>query len=84
LAGVVNINTADAQALADNIHGVGLKKAQAIIEYREAHGPFQSVDDLIDVKGIGQKLMQKNRENLVVKDVVAKPKSKTKTTKVSN
>lgn len=68
LAGVVNINTADAQSLADNINGVGIKRAQAIIDYREAHGYFTSVDDLIQVKGIGSKLLEHNRDNLFVSD----------------
>lgn len=68
LAGVVNINTADAQSLADNITGVGLKRAQAIVAYREAHGPFASVDALTQVKGIGEGLLEKNRENIVVKE----------------
>lgn len=79
LAGVVNINTADAQTLADNIYGVGQSRAQAIIDYREAHGPFQSVDDLVQVKGIGNKLLEKNRDNLIVED--DKPQPKTAKTK---
>jgi competence protein ComEA len=65
---MVNINTADAQALADNINGVGLKRAQAIIDYREANGAFGSVDELTQVKGIGSKLLERNRESLVVKE----------------
>lgn len=73
LAGVVNINTADAQSLADNINGVGLKRAQAIIDYRDVHGPFKSVDELVQVKGIGSKLLEHNRENLVVSDKEKKP-----------
>jgi competence protein ComEA len=72
LAGVVNINTADAQSLAGNISGVGIKRAQAIIDYRDAHGPFKSVDDLTQVKGIGSKLLERNRENLVVSEETEK------------
>ncbi len=74
-AGVVNINTADAQALADNIYGVGLKKAQSIIEYRETNGPFQSVDELTGVKGVGEKLLEMNRENLVVTETEKAPQA---------
>jgi competence protein ComEA len=57
----VNINTAGTSELAAVLKGVGLKKAQAIIEYREKFGPFKSVDELTAVKGIGSKTLQKNR-----------------------
>jgi len=66
LAAPVNINTADATALAANIKGVGAKKAQAIIQYRKTHGPFKRVDDLVKVKGIGTKLLEKNRADLLI------------------
>lgn len=65
LAWSIDINTADATALAAAINGVGEKRAQAIVDYRDAHGQFQSVDDLVRVKGIGPVLLEKNRENLV-------------------
>ena len=68
LADIVNINTADAQTLSDNIVGVGLKRAQAIVNFREEHGPFKSVDELTRVKGIGLKLVEQNRANLRVND----------------
>ena len=67
MAEVVNINTADAQMLASNIIGVGEKKALAIVAFRDEHGPFKSVDELTQVKGIGLKLVEKNRENLTIK-----------------
>jgi|LGVF01.2.fsa_nt_gb competence protein ComEA len=62
----VNINTADAQVLSKNIKGVGLKKAQAIVAYREKYGVFESVEDLKKVKGIGVKLLEKNTDTIVV------------------
>lgn len=65
-AGPVNINTATAESLAVNIKGVGIKKAEAIIAYRQANGPFKKVEELSNVKGIGHKLLQKNRENLLI------------------
>lgn len=65
-AAAVNINTADSQALAENLSGVGPKKAQAIVDYRKAHGPFKSIDDLTNVKGIGQNIIDANRTNLEV------------------
>lgn len=68
LADVVNINSADAQTMADNITGVGLKRAQAIVNFREEHGPFKSVDELTQVKGIGLKLVEQNRDNLTVSE----------------
>jgi competence protein ComEA len=63
----VNINTADAQTLAAALDGVGASRAKAIVEYREAHGPFRSVDDLAQVKGIGARVVDANRAHLTVK-----------------
>lgn len=65
-AGPVNINTADAQSLSKNIKGIGLKKAQAIIAYREKNGTFKKIEDLKKVKGIGVKLLEKNKDSLIV------------------
>lgn len=60
----VNINTADATTLASAISGVGMKRAEAIVAYREANGPFASVDDLILVKGVGEKTLEQARSLL--------------------
>ena len=65
-AGQVDINTADVSILAGAIDGVGEKKAATIVAYREAHGPFNSVDELSKVKGIGAVTVDKNRHNLMV------------------
>lgn len=65
-AGPVDINTADAGTLAGSIDGVGERKAQAIIRYRQENGPFASVDELARVKGIGMKTVDNNRANLTV------------------
>ena len=65
-AGPVDINTADAAALAAAIKGVGEKKAATIVAYRDVHGPFMRVEDLSNVKGIGPDTIEKNRQNLVV------------------
>ena len=65
-ASPVNINTADAQALSKNIKGIGLKKAQAIVAYREANGEFKKIEDLKKVKGIGNKLLEKNIGTIIV------------------
>lgn len=61
-AGPVNINTADAATLAKELDGVGQKRAEAIVEYRQKHGPFKSADELALVKGIGAAAIAKNRE----------------------
>jgi competence protein ComEA len=60
----VDINSADAQALAGAIKGVGLKRAEAIVTYRDKNGPFATVNDLTNVQGIGEKTVQSSRENL--------------------
>ena len=60
----VDINTASAEALAEAIHGVGIKRARAIVSYREEHGAFSSVDELTQVRGIGEKTVEKSRDRL--------------------
>lgn len=60
----VNLNTADAETLVRELKGVGAAKAKAIIDYREAHGPFSSVDELLEVKGIGTSILDSNRARL--------------------
>jgi len=65
-AGPVNINTATAESLAVNIKGVGTKKAKAIIAYRQTNGPFKSINELSKVKGIGPKILEKNKDNLLI------------------
>ncbi len=60
----VNINTAGAEALAEAIKGVGLKRAEAIVAYRDKHGPFATVDDLAKVQGIGERILEGSRGNL--------------------
>lgn len=64
-AAQVNINKADAATLSAELNGVGEKKAEAIVAYREANGPFKSADDLMNVKGIGENLLLKNKDNIV-------------------
>lgn len=62
----ININTADAFTLSEVMSGVGEKKAAAIIAYRESNGNFSSVDELLMVKGIGEKTLEKSRAYLSV------------------
>ncbi len=56
----ININTAEAQALLHAVKGIGLKRAQAVIQYRHDHGAFKSIKDLALVHGFGQTFVQKN------------------------
>lgn len=65
LAAPVDINTADAATLAKAMNGVGAKRAEAIIAYRKEHGPFKSVDELTQVKGVNLKIVEENRANIV-------------------
>ena len=65
-AGSVNINTADATTIAQELKGIGLKRAQAIVDYRAKHGAFKSADELSLIKGIGTKVIQRNRADIRV------------------
>lgn len=73
VAGPVNVNTANAEAISAELQGVGLKKAMAIVAYRTANGPFKTADDLALVKGIGLRTVELNRQNIQISD--AKDKS---------
>ena len=62
----VSINSASAEDLAHAMNGVGLKKAQAIIAYRDEYGPFKTIDDLKQVPGIGNSLVERNLTHLTL------------------
>ena len=62
----VSINSASAEDLAHAMNGVGLKKAQAIIAYRDEYGPFKTLDDLKQVPGIGSSLVERNLTHLTL------------------
>ena len=65
-AGKVDLNTADAATLQKELSGIGKNKADAIVAHREANGPFTSVDEIIEVKGIGKSILEKNRDKLSI------------------
>lgn len=65
LFAAVNINNASKQELV-TLKGIGLVKSKSIIEYRKKHGCFQSIEELVKVKGIGKKTLEKNRDDILV------------------
>ncbi|MEW9679299.1 ComEA family DNA-binding protein [Pseudomonas sp. TE50-2] len=62
----LDLNKADAFTLQKELNGIGRSKAEAIVEYRENHGPFSSVEELLEIKGIGKALLDRNREKLMI------------------
>ena len=64
----VNINQADASSIAKSLDGIGQSKAEAIVAWRDAHGPFKQVDDLGQVKGIGKATIDRNRDAILLAD----------------
>lgn len=64
--GTVDVNTADAEAIANMLVGVGMSKAQAIVRYREEHGRFEDIYDLTKVRGIGEATVAKNEARIKV------------------
>ena len=67
IAGPVDINTADAETISAELQGVGISKAIAIVEFRKANGPFKSVDDLAQVKGIGERTIEINGFTITIR-----------------
>lgn len=67
LSPTVNINLANAAELAEALNGIGLSRAQAIVRYREQFGPFESVDELSEVSGIGSATLEKNRRVIQIR-----------------
>jgi len=62
----VNVNTASAEEIAESLNGVGLSKAALIVEYRETNGPFTHADELVNVKGIGVRTVDKNKDMILL------------------
>jgi competence protein ComEA len=60
----VNINTATAEELSALLVGVGDKKAQEIVDYRDKNGDFSTADSLVNIKGIGEATVEKNRKRI--------------------
>jgi len=64
VSGGVNINTAAAEVLVLELKGIGVKRAQAIVAYREANGPFRDVEQLQEIKGIGATIITQNLDKI--------------------
>lgn len=68
LATPVNINTADAAAIAQALAGVGPTISQEIVAYRQENGPFKAPEDLLKVDGIGPKTFASNKDDILIGD----------------
>ncbi len=63
----VNINKASAEDISKELKGIGIVKATAIVSYRDKNGPFKTMEQLTEVKGVGLKTVEKNRKNILLK-----------------
>lgn len=64
--GSIDINTASVEQLAEGLTGVGESKAEAIVAYRESNGPFEHIDELVNVRGIGLATVDRNRDRITL------------------
>ena len=64
----VNVNKADTALIADSLSGIGLKTAEKIVQYRDENGAFKQIDDLLLIKGIGDKKLNKIRSDIKLED----------------
>ncbi|HEV2620774.1 MAG TPA: helix-hairpin-helix domain-containing protein [Frateuria sp.] len=71
----VNVNKADAATIAKSLDGIGQSKAQAIVAWREAHGPFKRIEDLAQVKGIGKSTLERNHDAIRFSGDLPPPKA---------
>jgi competence protein ComEA len=62
----LDINSADATTIAESLEGIDMVKAREIVSYREMFGRFRSVDELIEVQGIGEATVEKNRHRILI------------------
>ena len=65
-AGPVDLNSADAATLARELKGIGPARAAAIVAWRDANGPFRAPEDIVLVQGIGERVLEDNRDNIIV------------------
>ena len=67
-AGSVDINSADAATIARELNGIGMARAQAIVEYRKVHGAFSAAEDVLKVKGVGPYVLDSNKGLILVEN----------------
>ncbi|MFC6632048.1 ComEA family DNA-binding protein [Microbulbifer taiwanensis] len=60
----VNLNSASSEELAEKLDGIGVARAEMIVKFRDEHGPFTSVEQLLEIKGIGTATLEKNRDRI--------------------
>ena len=72
----VNINTADASTIAKALDGIGPAKAAAIVAWRQEHGPFKSVDEVGQVKGVGASTLDRNRAAILITEEATPARNK--------
>ena len=65
--GRININSADVEELTD-LPGIGPAYAKRIVEYRKEFGPFKTIEDLLNVRGIGDRTFEKIRDRITIKE----------------
>ncbi len=70
-ASPVNVNTADAKTISDALSGIGPKKAEAIIKYRTEKHSFKTLEDLLEVPGIGEKTIEINKHDILLNDATS-------------
>ena len=64
----VNINTADAKTISKSLKGIGMKKAQTIVEFRKKQGAFKTLEDFGKVPGVGPKTISANKADILLSD----------------
>jgi competence protein ComEA len=64
--GKINLNKATVEEISQ-LKGIGIKYAERIVQYRDKNGPFKNVEDLLNVRGIGPKFLEKNKDRIVIK-----------------
>jgi competence protein ComEA len=67
-AQAVNVNSASAEEIAEALKGIGMSKAEAIVSYRDKNGQFKHIDELVNVKGIGIRTVDINREFILLEN----------------
>ncbi len=77
----VNVNTADAKTISESLKGIGQKKAEELVKYRKQKGPFKTLNDLTNVKGIGEKTVKNNAGDILFTNAGSKKAKKDKKTK---